>query len=39
MPDIALQDHKRIFSAFCSKDEKAAIRAINDSLEIWKRNL
>ncbi len=39
MPDVALADHKRIFNAFCVKDEKQVTDAIASSLEVWKNNL
>jgi len=39
MPLVALDDHKKIFSAFCLKDEKKVIDAISKSLNVWKSNL
>ena len=39
MPDVALADHKRIFNAFCLKDEIEVTDAIAKSLEVWKNNL
>lgn len=39
MPLVALDDHKKIFSAFCLKDEKKVIEAISESLNVWKSNL
>jgi GntR family transcriptional repressor for pyruvate dehydrogenase complex len=38
-PDWALNDHKKIFSAFCKKDEVEIRRTIMESLERWRQNL
>ncbi|WP_020612849.1 FadR/GntR family transcriptional regulator [Sediminispirochaeta bajacaliforniensis] len=38
-PEIALDDHKRIFKAFCEKDETAIKTIIYDTLERWRENL
>jgi GntR family transcriptional repressor for pyruvate dehydrogenase complex len=37
--EIALKDHKRIFEAFCKKDEAKLRKAILKSYEGWKRSL
>jgi GntR family transcriptional regulator, transcriptional repressor for pyruvate dehydrogenase complex len=39
IPQTALQDHKRIFEAFCRKDEKELKAAILSSFEGWKEIL
>jgi GntR family transcriptional repressor for pyruvate dehydrogenase complex len=39
IPGIALKDHKRIFEAFCKKDEVRLRKAILKSYEGWKRSL
>jgi GntR family transcriptional repressor for pyruvate dehydrogenase complex len=35
-PQVALEDHKRIFAAFCKKDQHAVKKAIMKSFERWK---
>ena len=35
-PQVALEDHKRIFTAFCAKDEHQLREAIIKSFERWK---
>ncbi len=38
-PEIALRDHKRIFKAFCKKDEANLRKAIRGSFEAWRSGL
>jgi GntR family transcriptional repressor for pyruvate dehydrogenase complex len=38
-PEIALRDHKRIFEAFCEKNEEKLTEAIIQSFEGWKLGL
>ena len=39
IPQIALKDHKRIFEAFCGRDEAKLRKAILKGYEGWKRSL
>lgn len=39
IPEIALRDHKRIFDAFCEKDEQKLREAIIKSFDGWKQSL
>ena len=39
IPDIALKDHKRIFEAFCKRDEPLLRKAVLKSYAGWKRSL
>jgi GntR family transcriptional repressor for pyruvate dehydrogenase complex len=39
MPEIAVTDHKRIFKAFCDKNENELRQAMNDSFNAWKNSL
>ena len=39
IPQIAIEDHKKIFKALCEKDEQALLKAVNDSFEGWKSSL
>lgn len=39
IPEIALRDHKRIFEAFCKKDEVRLRKAVLKSYEGWKKSL
>ena len=39
IPEIALRDHKRIFKAFCEKNEEKLRKAILKSFEGWKKSL
>lgn len=39
IPEIALRDHRRIFEAFCKKEEAKLRKAILKSYEGWKRSL
>ncbi|NCD06727.1 MAG: FadR family transcriptional regulator [Spirochaetia bacterium] len=38
-PQWALEDHKKIFEAFCKKDSEGIRNSINSSLNRWKENL
>lgn len=38
-PQWALDDHKKIFKAFCDKDSSEINKCINSSLNRWKENL
>jgi GntR family transcriptional repressor for pyruvate dehydrogenase complex len=39
IPERALRDHRRIFGAFCSRDESLLRSAILESYEGWKESL
>ena len=39
IPEIALRDHRRIFKAFCEKNEEKLRKAILKSFEGWKKSL
>jgi len=39
IPEIALKDHKRIFKAFCEKDEKKLKDTVLKSFDGWKKSL
>jgi len=39
IPEVALKDHKRIFKAFCEKDEEKLREATLKSFEGWKKSL
>jgi len=39
IPEIALRDHKRIFEAFCEKNEKKLRETVIESFDGWKKSL
>ncbi len=39
LPEVALKDHKQIFSAFRAKDEAAVRAAIAESSESWEHRM